>query len=151
MSWNFNPRSPQRERPCILPASGFVTFNFNPRSPQRERRGKTIVFAKVTEISIHAPRKGSDFITIVSTIQMKNFNPRSPQRERRPSDYICQSTGKNFNPRSPQRERPQASSISSVVIAISIHAPRKGSDCCALNIAVGDRLFQSTLPAKGAT
>ena len=101
-------------------------------------------------ISIHAPRGGSDAKLAESMSKRKNFNPRSPWGER-PGigmTYFQQHD-------------------------ISIHAPRGGSDCSykvkeTLNIyfnprspwgerlvaclvAVLEVLFQSTLPVGGAT
>ena len=78
-------------------------------------------------ISIHAPRKGSDSDLDHWEVSCRYFNPRSPQGERR---CICDG-GKlpgDFNPRSPQGER------------------RPGG----LPDALPD-VFQSTLPARGAT
>ena len=62
------------------------------------------------------------------------------------------SRGAYFNPRSPHGERRSNRQRQKPVAAISIHAPRTGSDdrCH----AVADRAlkqFQSTLPARGAT
>ena len=57
---HFNPRSPDGER---LPVSRFAMpspSNFNPRSPDGERRGRRAEALLVAEISIHAPRMGSD-------------------------------------------------------------------------------------------
>ena len=80
------------------------TRNFNPRSPRGERRqeeirarsragfqstlparGATVIgeHSVVTrQISIHAPREGSDYCPPVSHAGGKNFNPRSPRGER---------------------------------------------------------------------
>ena len=58
---------------------------------------------------------------------------------------------KNFNPRSPQGERPFGATTPKGAGAISIHAPRKGSDPCLLDQKLGYFGFQSTLPARGAT
>ena len=57
--------------------------DFNPRSPQGERPVHTerLVFADI--ISIHAPRKGSDFAGCLPFYCNQYFNPRSPQGERR--------------------------------------------------------------------
>jgi len=79
---DFNPRSPCGERPCIpfvlpllpsfqstLPVWGatYIWFNnlrcihnFNPRSPCGERHYELLDEGADTEISIHAPRVGSD-------------------------------------------------------------------------------------------
>mgnify|MGYP001310673527 CR=1 FL=1 len=64
-----------------------------------------IVTTSDINISIHAPRAGSD--------QYKN------------KAYNCI---KNFNPRSPGGERPHIAERDSEKYAISIHAPRAGSD-----------------------
>ena len=79
---HFNPRSPQGERRAIinvniaeqlfqstLPAGGATARPapalrgggyFNPRSPQGERLSVINIKISDTEISIHAPRRGSD-------------------------------------------------------------------------------------------
>ena len=79
----------------------------------------------------------------------------------------------NFNPRSPHGERRQLLDFRDVILIISIHAPRTGSDCWEHTIHFiprdfnprsphGERPrhflslmagveFQSTLPARGAT
>ena len=58
---------------------------------------------------------------------------------------------KDFNPRSPHGERPGSASEWAQTAQISIHAPRTGSDARGsfnVNIRI---IFQSTLPARGAT
>ena len=78
-------------------------------------------------ISIHAPRTGSDLTPRNWNAHQKNFNPRSPHGERR----CWKGTPENrnyFNPRSPHGER---------------LSPRTLKD--------SPTLFQSTLPARGAT
>ena len=58
--FDFNPRSPCGERPDIL-FSGFDDReNFNPRSPCGERPSLWVGISDPAEISIHAPRAGSD-------------------------------------------------------------------------------------------
>ena len=56
---------------------------FNPRSPQGERLRRYVHLGLVLDISIHAPRKGSDGSFIRLTTEEACFNPRSPQGERR--------------------------------------------------------------------
>ena len=56
-----------------------------------------------------------------------NFNPRSPHGERRLRAH-CQRHSRNFNPRSPHGERPTSGNVGCMLI-----------------------IFQSTLPARGAT
>ena len=59
---NFNPRSPHGERPLLL-IVGMRHENFNPRSPHGERLAGIDDMRKTLEISIHAPRTGSDVPT----------------------------------------------------------------------------------------
>ena len=87
-----------------MPTPGRREDNFNPRSPWGERHigicinasdrefqstlpvgGATVgngVFAGQSNISIHAPRGGSDACDTVVLAQPKDFNPRSPWGER---------------------------------------------------------------------
>ena len=139
-------------------------------------RGATVFPADVRRppvISIHAPREGSDWPPSPSMTTSWNFNPRSPRGERpffllfvsRLSHFNPRSPrGErpwrlntlprlrlNFNPRSPRGERRQSNVHTGLFRFISIHAPREGSD---YRFSVGsnsDVLFQSTLPARGAT
>ena len=59
--------------------------------------------------------------------------------------------GRNFNPRSPRGERPSLNAKVPLCLSISIHAPREGSDTAAVRQYFSAQLFQSTLPARGAT
>ncbi len=56
-----------------------------------------------------------------------------------------------FNPRSPCGERPIAAFLLMYYSQISIHAPRAGSDAFIVDYRAFSRLFQSTLPVRGAT
>ena len=101
------------------------------------------------QISIHAPRAGSDVPKIETADELEDFNPRSPCGERlRELQPIFDAI--NFNPRSPCGERPIAAARSASLMVfqstlpvrgatrlgvfalhlplISIHAPRAGSD-----------------------
>ena len=83
---DFNPRSPDGERPSsssLVP----VLWDFNPRSPDGERLADPLARLAFRGISIHAPRMGSD--------------PAHPVAVREPR-------------------------------VISIHAPRMGSDACVI-------------------
>ena len=81
------------------------------------------------EISIHAPRKGSD---------------AGPQRGARGQVW-------HFYPRSPQGERPGTVLVLRGRSRISIHAPREGSDLFKHHTWRPAWTFLSTLPARGAT
>ena len=82
-----------------------VKAYFNPRSPDGERLFQPVLEDDGTDISIHAPRMGSDL----------GF-----------SLFIQWS--KDFNPRSPDGERPEIVRRLLETVFISIHAPRMGSD-----------------------
>ena len=117
---------PSRYIPCDgrLTASAY----FNPRSPQGERHLTRTIEAGISYISIHAPRMGSDLRGAVPFHPDGYFNPRSPYGER-PIPSSPRSVRSYFNPRSPHGERPPTSLYSTVIVVISIHAPRMGSDC----------------------
>jgi len=119
-----------------LPAKGATQYGW-------ERQGQP-------DISIHAPRKGSDKQDVFDFSGTVNFNPRSPQRERPLAEFntnpydiisihaprkgsdinfgVVSLWQKYFNPRSPQRERRDPKGELYIACKISIHAPRKGSD-----------------------
>ena len=64
--------------------------DFNPRSPQGERRRNLSKLNRTHQISIHAPRRGSDQKIFYFQYGILNFNPRSPQGERQYSQSIQQ-------------------------------------------------------------
>ena len=101
---NFNPRSPCGERQkCPMGWAGLL--NFNPRSPCGERLAQVVGQPLVLDISIHAPRVGSDTAIPRHTHPAAYFNPRSPCGERQ--SRLHQDHGMHyFNPRSPCGERP---------------------------------------------
>ena len=101
---DFNPRSPHGERPgphstnknaisfqSTLPARGAT------QGRRRAREG--------LQISIHAPRTGSDAERWPLLSGLQYFNPRSPHGERRNRRHHSRPP-QNFNPRSPHGERP---------------------------------------------
>ena len=65
----------------------------------------TVEYIESTDISIHAPREGSDGAVLVILLQFSNFNPRSPRGERL-CGYCFLNQIDDFNPRSPRGERP---------------------------------------------
>ena len=213
---DFNPRSPHGERlrawnacyekkkfQSTLPARG-ATFprkgrnedgRFQSTLPARGATDTLLADADVEEISIHAPRTGSDTQSARRILTRCPFQSTLPARgatvplsARTPgvrgfqstlpargatfwkpfarNDILFQSTlpargatcickcirpRKHFNPRSPHGERRQLATELGNVEAISIHAPRTGSDIPARSVHRLSGLFQSTLPARGAT
>ena len=142
-----------------LPARGATTgrwaaesapSDFNPRSPHGERRCYNYSADAAINISIHAPRTGSDHPCASAAAALPHFNPRSPHGERRRPPAAANLSG-YFNPRSPHGERPYDLSYYVLHQEISIHAPRTGSDFRDGEVLSAEQLFQSTLPARGAT
>ena len=130
------------------------------------------VLVKADVISIHTPLAGSDAalrkcwrsLIFQSTLPLRGatrpdnwtiwptgyFNPHSPCGERR--GWRCRSRegGCNFNPHSPCGERRGLAEMLEV-LDISIHTPLAGSDQTRQLDDLADRVFQSTLPLRGAT
>ncbi len=102
------------------------------------------------DISIHAPRTGSDSPTCAHSSTAVHFNPRSPHGER-PIVTIDKVIDIFISIHAPRTGSDHRSSAFGSLLGISIHAPRTGSDqsgwCRSFQII----LFQSTLPARGAT
>ena len=102
-SADFNPRSPHGERPRIADRSAVHQY-FNPRSPHGERRFP---------------------FTIITGA--RDFNPRSPHGERQDLQcYWCSIA--TFQSTLPARGATTRKEFMLRSIAISIHAPRTGSD-----------------------
>ena len=91
---NFNPRSPHGERHSRPMPRALMSSYFNPRSPHGERQRVDVANVPNQEISIHAPRTGSDRALVYDASVIQNFNPRSPHGERPgsrlPANWACQ-------------------------------------------------------------
>ena len=145
---HFNPRSPHGERPTgIQPIP--VWHNFNPRSPHGERRNPG-EYGESGLISIHAPRTGSDIRPHVHRQGVGDFNPRSPHGER-PAFCSIHHDASRISIHAPRTGSDRGLRHKVAVLGISIHAPRTGSDENKLPVDGVCFVFQSTLPARGAT
>ena len=146
--WHFNPRSPWGERPggitgiesqlkfqSTLPVGGATwpmlicvsTQTFQSTLPVGGATRISFFLLMDSNISIHAPRGGSDPVCDRRQCLFPDFNPRSPWGERLLS-HTNSLINYDFNPRSPWGERPPPTTIFSTLSVISIHAPRGGSD-----------------------
>jgi len=169
---DFNPRSPCGER---LDLVHFCPPNmyFNPRSPCGERQGLTSTVGdwqifqstlpvrgatRQTEmpqrrspISIHAPRAGSDNKIRLDTGRTALFQSTLPVRGA--TSWTPEAYADGWI----SIHAPRAGSDTQADIDremskhISIHAPRAGSDLFLTSKGPIPRLFQSTLPVRGAT
>ena len=146
--------------------------NFNPRSPHGERRQPRKPMHRVCRFQSTLPARGATLPCLPVSAFLSDFNPRSPHGERR-LQGLRTAFARNFNPRSPHGERLISTSASYSIVAfqstlpargatalldfyaakgaISIHAPRTGSDALRRASSARSRSFQSTLPARGAT
>ena len=128
---------------------------------------------QMADISIHAPRAGSDAHAYHIRHAAGHFNPRSPCGERqvlplsghfrRAISIHAPRAGSDaleavmdgldsisiHAPRAGSDLAPHRSTIQS--FHISIHAPRAGSDPITVAALQSDGKFQSTLPVRGAT
>ena len=86
---------------CIFRPAGRY---FNPRSPCGERQVPFFLLPAQRDISIHAPRVGSDGGCSGAAGGCGDFNPRSPCGER-PGRPLALWGASYFNPRSPCGER----------------------------------------------
>ena len=110
----------------------------------RKKKGVT------QDISIHAPRTGSDEENKVRRHPAAHFNPRSPHGERPALVSQSQPSGSHFNPRSPHGERLMSRGFQCFRENFNPRSPHGERP------AIGQpiqpiRVFQSTLPARGAT
>ena len=109
----------------MAPNSGLS--NFYPRSPRGERPAYTQRQIQLTEISIHAPREGSDAPACGFLTTCRYFYPRSPRGERLYAAALQGMFGV-FLSTLPARGATEEASELIQAICISIHAPREGSD-----------------------
>ena len=170
---HFYPRSPRGERRSSarhIPGTGRFLSTLPARGATSPRR----IWTCTGWISIHAPREGSDSVSVRTFEKSVLFLSTLPARgattawvwecpvlrrisihaPREGSDRYRRGsgeTGRNFYPRSPRGERLGELTETAHATTISIHAPREGSDRrTTLSNAIRG-IFLSTLPARGAT
>ena len=169
---DFNPRSPHGERRARRHTQFLWAKNFNPRSPHGERLETAASCPPARNFNPRSPH-GERLLFIGQTGFIHNFNPRSPHGERLPTcvavssatpfqstlpargattSSFCVLHSSRFQSTLPARGATAGVVGAGVASAISIHAPRTGSDayCSPLSFPA-TKTFQSTLPARGAT
>ena len=93
------------------------------------RVGSDLAFSAadaMREISIHAPRVGSDSRRVYKDAGAADFNPRSPRGERRDAD--CPARRIHISIHAPRVGSDFKETRLDGLRVISIHAPRVGSD-----------------------
>ena len=144
----FNPRSPHGERRCTLlhlpscnrfqstlPARGATRAGLQPHrvreisihAPRTGSDPGSPAERRNDYISIHAPRTGSDSTRRRGACASAHFNPRSPHGERLAQGYQI-NPATIFQSTLPARGATAALRVLCVIRRISIHAPRTGSD-----------------------
>ena len=142
--------APRGGSDLIMGALRPVPPHFNPRSPWGERRwrGQNITgkvgfqstlpvggatknwddYRQKFKISIHAPRGGSDGRSVGVAAGRRDFNPRSPWGERPRTSNDGYPYSSRFQSTLPVGGATDPRLSTLVALAISIHAPRGGSD-----------------------
>ena len=123
---DFNPRSPQGERRHQVHCSLYPQ-RFQSTLPARGATCGDAGEVHRVQISIHAPRKGSDAYSRLDAQKRQYFNPRSPQGERR-YNRVCVGLINSISIHAPRKGSDNLCGAAGMLDFISIHAPRKGSD-----------------------
>ena len=108
---------------------------FNPRSPCGERLRLRLQCRQWKDISIHAPRVGSDCIANVPADRKRYFNPRSPCGERLRT-HNGKALMQVFQSTLPVWGATRLAFFEGPMDIISIHAPRVGSDSAAADVLI---------------
>ena len=106
----------------------YAPKHFNPRSPHGERQADADAAILQLHISIHAPRTGSDTCERRYPIDHNTFQSTLPARgaTRRTRPQSCRP--RPFQSTLPARGATDPADVRAFIRAISIHAPRTGSD-----------------------
>ena len=126
--WFLKPPPPPGGATPWRQPNALAVLNFQPPPPAGGATNLKLGYGGTQKISIHAPRTGSNRTS-------SSIFPGRP----------------HFNPRSPHGERRKVLANWDNDLIISIHAPRTGSDNTKKHFEEDNTIFQSTLPARGAT
>ena len=151
--------SPSSTFQSTLPARGATSVSTLPSSsliisihaPRTGSDNSEAVQAGKEKISIHAPRTGSDLVFWQGVPRYIAFQSTLPARGATGCKFPSTNCYGYFNPRSPHGERRRHGDLQARQNGISIHAPRTGSDLAQGYQINPATIFQSTLPARGAT
>ena len=148
---HFNPRTPRGVR---LGQYRRVLggIDFNPRTPRGVRLVRTANMARLTAISIHAPREGCDRCGAACFRSARHFNPRTPRGVRPSFQSLLGRARRDFNPRTPRGvRRDQNADRRRRSDHFNPRTPRGVRQGLSVVQSLGFQGFQSTHPARGAT
>ena len=134
---NFNPRSPCGERLYTGLCCKARERDFNPRSPCGERLVERSPVYSTFNISIHAPRAGSDRLQIQSAVAPRAFQSTLPVRGATAWAAAGLAAPIPFQSTLPVRGATRWQLLHKGPAPISIHAPRAGSDKPPLCVKIG--------------
>ena len=147
---DFNPRSPHGERQNCPPLHQNRLQHFNPRSPHGERRKLMEQIGRFYDISIHAPRTGSDPADGIGKSLLLGFQSTLPARGAT-SQATWQRTGKSvFQSTLPARGATESETSFTPAAKFQSTLSARGATQAAA-FQRRQTAFQSTLPARGAT
>ena len=124
----FYPRSPRGERPGLAARNSNNGTTFLSTLPARGATAQRGQPGRKKEISIHAPREGSDDVSSIDISILQIISIHAPREGSDLAAMVLSSFYLHFYPRSPRGERP-----------------------CRSLLFIRDMIFLSTLPARGAT
>ena len=141
-----------------LPARGATAFasssdtrrSFQPTLPARGATLPLQISLFPRGISTHAPRTGSDNWCLSLTGQPFPFQPTLPARGATAEFQVICAAGE-ISTHAPRTGSDQRLQQPRLIVLISTHAPRTGSDRGVEALSEYTKIFQPTLPARGAT
>ena len=145
---DFNPRSPHGER---LPSAtrAFGTYRFQSTLPARGATKWTALKGLITEFQSTLPARGATCPGTPSGFAQKiSIHAPRTGSDKRAARTICATP--HFNPRSPHGERHFPALCAPNLVLFQSTLPARGATV-SLQPSGKLHLFQSTLPARGAT
>ena len=146
---NFNPRSPHGERLGVR-ITATIRLAFQSTLPARGATSVPIPHEADSPISIHAPRTGSDVSNIRGFSAHDIISIHAPRTGSDGNIGRIGCMGGYFNPRSPHGERPYHPCYMGAGAIFQSTLPARGATSL-VSAATRFSRFQSTLPARGAT
>ena len=146
---DFNPRSPCGERPERERVRHEQDFRISTHAPRAGSDRVLVAYHMFEQISTHAPRAGSDFAHHQKGPVKADFNPRSPCGERL-MRTACVPSLVTFQPTLPVRGATTPGMRKLVVLDISTHAPRAGSDRTLATSGLPTRSISTHAPRAGS-